>query len=195
MKKLGKVLAVVAGVVVVVALVGGNSDSDKKTTVSVVTEEPAPYVVESPTEDSEEGTELSASATEEVVETEEPTIEPTIEPTEEPEKELTLVDKKDIKITTKGLITEAFEEGLDLTVTNDSKKNVIVSIDDVSINGEMVSGSYYETIRKGKKSKESLRIYDEEYLEEAKEIEFVVEVINSDTYDDIFEETVTVTIN
>ena len=191
MRKLGKVLAVVAGVVVVVALVGGNSDSDKKTTVSVVTEEPAPYVVESPTEDSEEGTELSASATEEVVETEEPTIEPT----EEPEKELTLVDKKDIKITTKGLITEAFEEGLDLTVTNDSKKNVIVSIEDVSINGEMVSGSYYETIRKGKKSKESLRIYDEEYLEEAKEIEFVVEVINSDTYDDIFEETVTVTIN
>ena len=191
MRKLGKVLAVVAGVVVVVALVGGNSDSDKKTTVSVVTEEPAPYVVESLTEDSEEETELSASATEEVVETEEPTIEPT----EEPEKELTLVDKKDIKITTKGLITEAFEEGLDLTVTNDSKKNVRVSIEDVSINGEMVSGSYYETIRKGKKSKESLRIYDEEYLEEAKEIEFVVEVINSDTYDDIFEETVTVTIN
>ena len=169
MKKLAKVGAVVLGVIVVAGIAASSSETEEKN-IEVVAQTTSPESTK--------------------------TTEVTTKETEQPkEQSVEIFNKKGIVIIAKGLSEELFDKGINLEAKNNSKKDVIVEIEDVSVDGVMVNTFYYEDIKKGKLSKETLNIYlDEGELSEVSEIEFTIKVTNAKTYDTILEETKTLTL-
>ena len=168
MKKVLKVGALVLAVGVVVAGVSTSDNSKKEITV---TEQST----------TQETTKEIEATTKEKKETKEQSVE--------------VLNQKGIVITAKGLSEELFDKGIKLETKNNSKKDVEVNITDLSIDGTMVDVFYYEDIKPGKVSKQTLNIYsDDVELSDASEIEFTIKVINTKTYDTILEETKTLSL-
>ena len=120
-----------------------------------------------------------------------PTPEPTVEPTEKPNTTVTLLKKNGITIKT-DTDRLKYSSDINLEVKNNSGKDIIMRITDLSIDDEMADCYYYQTIKDGKKSTESLKIYDSNFYEGSK-IEFTVEVMNKN-YHTLFTKTVKFTV-
>ena len=119
-----------------------------------------------------------------------PTPEPTIEPTEKPDTTVTLLKKNGITIKTDA--DRLYSSDINLEVKNNSGKDIIMRITDLSIDDEMADCYYHQTVKNGKKSTESLKIYDSNFYEGSK-IEFTVEVMNKN-YHTLFTKTVKFTV-
>ena len=120
-----------------------------------------------------------------------PTPEPTVEPTEKPNTIVTLLKKNGITIKT-DTDRLKYSSDINLEVKNNSGKDIIMRITDLSIEDEMSDCYYHQTIKDGKKSTESLKIYDSNFYE-GSEIEFTVEVMNKN-YHTLFTKTVKFTV-
>ena len=120
-----------------------------------------------------------------------PTPEPTVEPTEKPNTTVTLLKKNGITIKT-DTDRLKYSSDINLEVKNNSGKDIIMRITDLSIDDEMADCYYRQTIKDGKKSTESLKIYDSNFYEGSK-IEFTVEVMNKN-YHTLFTKTVKFTV-
>ena len=168
MKKVLKVGALALAVGLVIAGVSSSDDPKKEITV---TEQSA----------TQETTKEIKNTTKEKKETKEQSVE--------------VLNQKGIVIIAKGLSEDLFDKGINLEAKNNSKKDVIVEIESVSVDGVMVNAFYYEDIKKGKVSKKTLNIYLEDgELSDASEIEFTIKVSNAKTYDTILEETKTLNL-
>lgn len=119
-----------------------------------------------------------------------PTPEPTVEPTEKPDTTLTLLKKDGITIKTD--TDNIGSDIIPLDVKNNSGKDIIVHIEDLSLDDEMVYAFYSEKIKKGKKSTKELKKYEGKSFNESK-IEFTVEVMNKN-YHTLFTKTVKFTV-
>ena len=119
------------------------------------------------------------------------TPEPTVEPTEKPDTTLTLMKKNGITIKT-DTDRLKYSSDINLEVKNNSGKDIIMRITDLSIDDEMADCYYRQTVKNGKKSTESLKIYDSNFYEGSK-IEFTVEVMNKN-YHTLFTKTVKFTV-
>ena len=119
------------------------------------------------------------------------TPEPTVEPTEKPDTTVTLLKKNGITIKTNADRLK-YSSDINLEVKNNSGKDIIMRITDLSIDDEMADCYYRQTVKNGKKSTESLKIYDSNFYEES-EIEFTVEVMNKN-YHTLFTKTVKFTV-
>ena len=120
-----------------------------------------------------------------------PTPEPTVEPTEKPDTTVTLLKKNGITIKT-DTDRLKYSSDINLEVKNNSGKDIIMRITDLSIDDEMADCYYRQTIKDGKKSTEGLKIYDSNFYE-GSEIEFTVEVMNKN-YHTLFTKTVKFTV-
>ena len=120
-----------------------------------------------------------------------PTPEPTVEPTEKPDTTVTLLKKNDITIKT-DTDRLKYSSDINLEVKNNSGKDIIMRITDLSIDDEMADCYYRQTVKNGKKSTEGLKIYDSNFYEGSK-IEFTVEVMNKN-YHTLFTKTVKFTV-
>ena len=120
-----------------------------------------------------------------------PTPEPTVEPTEKPNTTVTLLKKNGITIKT-DTDRLKYSSDINLEVKNNSGKDIIMRITDLSIDDEMADCYYRQTVKNGKKSTESLKIYDSNFYEGSK-IEFTVEVMNKN-YHTLFTKTVKFTV-
>ena len=120
-----------------------------------------------------------------------PTPEPTVEPTEKPDTTVTLLKKNGITIKTNADRLK-YSSDINLEVKNNSGKDIIMRITDLSIDDEMADCYYHQTIKDGKKSTEGLKIYDSNFYE-GSEIEFTVEVMNKN-YHTLFTKTVKFTV-
>ena len=168
MKKVLKAGALVLAVGLVI--VGVTSSDDPKKEITVAEQSAA-----------QETTKEIETTTKEKKETKEQSVE--------------ILNQKGVVITAKGLSEDLFDKGINLEAKNNSKKDVIVEIESVSVDGVMVNAFYYEDIKKGKVSKETLNIYLEDgELSDASEIEFTIKVTNAKTYDTILEETKTLSL-
>ena len=120
-----------------------------------------------------------------------PTPEPTVEPTEKPDTAATLMKKNGITIKT-DTDRLKYSSDINLEVKNNSDSDVKIRISDLSIDDEMANCYYHQTIKNGKKSTESLKIYNSNFYEGSK-IEFTVEVMNKN-YHTLFTKTVKFTV-
>ena len=120
-----------------------------------------------------------------------PTPEPTVEPTEKPDTTVTLLKKNGITIKTNADRLK-YSSDINLEVKNNSGKDIIMRITDLSIDDEMADCYYRQTVKNGKKSTEGLKIYDSNFYE-GSEIEFTVEVMNKN-YHTLFTKTVKFTV-
>ena len=120
-----------------------------------------------------------------------PTPEPTVEPTEKPDTTVTLLKKNGITIKT-DTDRLKYSSDINLEVKNNSGKDIIMRITDLSIDDEMADCYYRQTVKNGKKSTEGLKIYDSNFYE-GSEIEFTVEVMNKN-YHTLFTKTVKFTV-
>ena len=120
-----------------------------------------------------------------------PTPEPTVEPTEKPNTTLTLLKKNGITIKTDTY--DISSDYIPLEVKNNSGSDVIVKIEDLSLNDEMTYAFYSEKIKDGKKSTEGLKKYEGEGFSYSK-IEFTVEVMNKN-YHTLFTKTITIDLS
>lgn len=120
-----------------------------------------------------------------------PTPEPSVEPTEKPDTTVTLLKKNGITIKT-DTDRLKYSSDINLEVKNNSGKDIIMRITDLSIDDEMADCYYHQTVKNGKKSTESLKIYDSNFYEGSK-IEFTVEVMNKN-YHTLFTKTVKFTV-
>ena len=120
-----------------------------------------------------------------------PTPEPTVEPTEKPDTTVTLLKKNGITIKT-DTDRLKYSSDINLEVKNNSGKDIIMRITDLSIDDEMADCYYRQTVKNGKKSTEGLKIYDSNFYEGSK-IEFTVEVMNKN-YHTLFTKTVKFTV-
>ena len=77
-------------------------------------------------------------------------------------------------------------------ITNDTKKNVVVSIDNVSVDGKMANTFYYEDVAKGKTAETELTLTAIDSMDDLKNVEGDISVVNSDTYETIGSDTFTI---
>ena len=111
--------------------------------------------------------------------------------TEKPDTTVTLLKKNGITIKT-DTDRLKYSSDINLEVKNNSGKDIIMRITDLSIDDEMADCYYRQTIKDGKKSTESLKIYNSNFYEGSK-IEFTVEVMNKN-YHTLFTKTVKFTV-
>lgn len=107
-------------------------------------------------------------------------------------KETVIVDKNGVKITAKSIAYDAYDVDIKLLIENNSSQNIMVQAKDFSINGIMLDPILSADVSSGKKSNDSISIFTSD-LEDAKittikDLEFSVNVFDSDTWDDIFSE-------
>lgn len=108
-------------------------------------------------------------------------------------EEQVIVDRNNVKITAKSINYDTVM-GLEikLLVENNSDENITVDALGLSINNIMLTSSMYEDVASGKKANASIRIDSSDFelakITEIKDIEFTIDVFNSDTWDDIFTE-------
>lgn len=162
-----------------------RSEKSKKETVEKVTEDDE----EETTEDEEETTEGEEETTE--GDEEKPTEPDDVVDVGDISVEETVVFESDgVKVTLTGYqVDEYWGPEFTFKVENNSDVNVTVNTDAASINGYMISSSLYADVAAGKIANESLSVHESD-LERAgistiAELQFIVHMYNSDTYDDI----------
>lgn len=77
-------------------------------------------------------------------------------------------------------------------ISNDSKKNIVVSIDNVSVDGKMANTFYYEDVAKGKTADTELTLTDVGSMDDLKNVEGDISITDSDTYDTVGSGTFTI---
>ena len=108
-------------------------------------------------------------------------------------EEQVIADRKNVKITAKSINYDN-RMGLEikLLIENNSNENIAVDAVKLSINDIMLTSSLYENVAPNKKANASIRIDSSEFelskITEIKDIEFTIDVFNSDTWEDIFTE-------
>lgn len=111
-----------------------------------------------------------------------------------------LYNKNGIKIVGRELAEDEYMgTSLVLFIENNTGDNIVVSTENVSVNGYMVSSFMYGDVSAGKMSVESLTFYESDLEENditsIEEIEFEFRIYNAKTYDDIDEtDPITLTI-
>lgn len=148
---------------------------------------PEEVVVEEKEEVKEEVEEKAPQASEEEEEEEEPVDEGIGSIEEE-----VLVDDQGIKITLNKFFLEYDYYTFNFLIENDSEKDLTFTIEDLSVNGLMEYGSFYEDVPSGKKANSQLSLSVEglEYfsgVEKLQELEFIFEINETDNYDEILE--------
>lgn len=118
-------------------------------------------------------------------------------PTEGEKKDVTIAetvvyDENNIKLTVKGM--EESWSGIDLKVLleNNTDENVTFSIDEFVINGICISGLGYVEAAAGKKSNDTISLYDEDLETAGIKTIATIEgkegrIINSDSYDKLYD--------
>ncbi len=107
-------------------------------------------------------------------------------------EEKVIYDENDIKVTVKGLNIEAsFGPEIELLIENNSNKNITVQARYSSINGMMIDNMFSSDVATGKKSNSTIGFFTADLelagITTIKEIEFSLNVIDSDTWDSIVE--------
>lgn len=108
-------------------------------------------------------------------------------------EETVILDKKNIKITAKRISYDDYMgPEIKLLIENNSNKNITVQVRKFSINGIMIDPLFSADVASGKKMNDEISIISD-YLETAKistikDIEFDIHIFNSDSWDDIINE-------
>lgn len=102
---------------------------------------------------------------------------------------VTIYDDKNITVDVVGAYEDAEMDYVyyEMEVVNDSKKDVIVEVVDVSIDDLMADSNFYETVMSGKRCEEELRV-DAEDPEDLMSIEGTVTIMDKNSYEDIASE-------
>lgn len=166
----------------VVACVGSNSTPIEP---EVVTAQPSASEMIEPD-----------TATEDPIPVEEPSIpEDTSTPTEEDMpviEDVVLFDQDGVTIICKGLDMEedeliSFGPSLKLLITNDTDHNIVVTVDNVSINGFMIDPICAEDVAAGKKANGTITWFSSDLedndIEVIESIEFYFHIFDSDSYE------------
>ena len=104
-----------------------------------------------------------------------------------------LVDSNGVKIVEKGLsANDSFwGPGLILYIENNSDKNVIIQVRDVSVNGYMVESSMSEEIVSGKKAMSAVQFFrtdlEENSITDISDLELYFHIFDQETWDSIFD--------
>ena len=121
--------------------------------------------------------------------TELPTLEPTKKTTEKIEK--VLFEGNEIKITYKGITSDGFYHNVNVKIENNSDRDYIVQVDDVSVNGYMIDPIFSCDVKSGKKANDKISFFDsdleENDIKEIKDIELSFHVYNDDEWEDRFD--------
>lgn len=107
-------------------------------------------------------------------------------------EQMEIYNDKGVVVTVNGLEDGLFGPEISVTVENNSDKNVIVSTQELSVNGYMFSSSgMFADVAAGKKAKESLNLMNSEMdsagVDTVAEVSFWLKVYDSDSYQDIAE--------
>ena len=104
-----------------------------------------------------------------------------------------IYNKNGIKIVGKELTSDeyGYNQYFMVFIENNSDKDVMISSDDVSVNGYMVSGMLYADVLSGKMSVEAMSFYNDELadndIEKIEEIEMKLSIWDDNNYDTIDE--------
>ncbi len=107
--------------------------------------------------------------------------------------EQVLLDKDGVKVTVKSIsYYSKYNTDIKLLIENNSEKDIIVQTDNFSINGILINGIVSAHVAAGKKSNDSISIYNDD-LDQAgittiKDIEFDLDILESKSYDEIMKE-------
>lgn len=106
-----------------------------------------------------------------------------------------------VKVTLKGVEkNDGFMGGYEVkfAIESTSANNYKLSIDSFSINDYSISTFLYTEILAGKKANDSISIYkstlEENDIDRIEKLEFILELMNSDTYDSVKSETINISL-
>ena len=119
-----------------------------------------------------------------------PEVEPEPEEVEVTLAKTEIYNENDIVVTATKLEEDWLGQAIAVTVKNGSSKNILVTLDKPSVNGYMMgSAGLYCEVAAGKSAMDSISIYESELdqagIETIAEIEFYLEISDSDTYSTI----------
>ena len=101
-----------------------------------------------------------------------------------------LLNQNGIRIVGKGVNDSLWGQGVLLYIENNSDKNIIVSTDNLSVNGYMVNGYLYSTIMSNKKAIETVILsstdLEDNDIESIEDLALSFDIINVDTWMNIF---------
>ena len=101
-----------------------------------------------------------------------------------------LLNQNGIRIVGKGVNDSLWGQGVLLYIENNSDKNIIVSTDNLSVNGYMVNGYLYSTIMSNKKAIETVILsstdLEDNDIESIEDLALSFDIINADTWMNIF---------
>lgn len=102
-----------------------------------------------------------------------------------------LVDQAGIKITSRYDVTKSFfSKEIVLDIENNSGKNIIVTCDDMSINGYMTTPFFSSTVYEGKRAVSEITILSSQLtkndIEAIENVELIFEIYEAETYETIF---------
>ncbi len=111
---------------------------------------------------------------------------------EKPDGGVEFFDDEGVRIESLGIEEDSFwGNSLWLFIENNRSGDIALSIDDLSINGFMVTSYYGRTVKAGRWRIDDLYIYDSDLedndIEEIEEMEFTVELYDPYTYETYFE--------
>lgn len=98
-----------------------------------------------------------------------------------------MVNQNGIKIIGKGVSNDLiWGDGVVVYIENNTDRNIVVTTDDLSVNGFMVTGFLYQSVRPGKKAIESIILsssdLEDNGIESIEELSLSFEVYDEDTY-------------
>lgn len=98
-----------------------------------------------------------------------------------------MVNQNGIKIIGKGVSNDLiWGDGVVVYIENNTERNIVVTIDDLSVNGFMVTGFLYQSVRPGKKAIESIILsssdLEDNGIESIEELSLSFEVYDEDSY-------------
>lgn len=98
-----------------------------------------------------------------------------------------------------GITVSATERGEQLgmgyytiEIANDSKRDVYVSIEDVSVDGTMADTFFYEDVAAGKTANAKLTLIDVDSMDDLRNVEGSIEVIDQDDFDVVASDSFTI---
>ena len=101
-----------------------------------------------------------------------------------------LLNQNGIRIVGKGVNDSLWGQGVLLYIENNSDKNIIVSTDNLSVNGYMVNGYLYSTVMSNKKAIETVILsstdLEDNDIESIEDLALSFDIINADTWMNIF---------
>ena len=98
-----------------------------------------------------------------------------------------MVNQNGIKIIGKGVSNDLiWGDGVVVYIENNTDRNIVVTTDDLSVNGFMITSFLYQSVRPGKKAIESIILsssdLDDNGIESIEELSLSFEVYDEDTY-------------